>query len=185
MSPILGIWASSIQPSLNASSYESIATVTVGAGGTSSITFTDGGAWASYKHLQIRIFAQSANAGTGSDVLNMNINGNSQTKNHYLYGNGSSALAGVGSVGSVLNIPQANNTSIFGTVVIDILDFSNSSKNKTIRSLGGYDKNGAGELALYSNLYAVNTNAITSISFNIPSTSISQFSSFALYGIKG
>jgi hypothetical protein len=176
-----GLYGTGVAPVT--SSYFSIATTTLGSS-QSSVTFTDGGAWADYKHLQVRALVQSANSGTASDVLNMDINGNSQTKNHYLYGNGSVALSGVGTAGAILNIPQANVTSVFSGVVIDILDFASTSKNKTIRALGGYDKNGAGELTFYSNLYAVNTNAITSITFNVLSTSIAQYSSFALYGIK-
>lgn len=182
MSPILGIWASAQQGALLANSYESISTVTVGSGGSSSVTFSS--IPANYTHLQVRCLAKANNSGSSFEVVNMTINGNSLTKNHYLYGNGSSALSGVGASNAVINVPSAGYTSIFAGAVMDILDYANTNKNKTIRTLGGVDTNGAGELVLYSNLYAVNTNAITSLTFSITGTNIAQYSSFALYGIR-
>ena len=183
MSPILGIWASARQPALNASSYESIATVTVGAGGSSSITFSS--IPSTYTHLQIRLFAKSTTAGTGGTVTSITFNGNAMTKNHYLYANGSTVVSGVGASGDTNNTPTAGFTSIFSAGIIDILDYTNTNKNKTLRALGGYDYNSAGEMALYSNLYATNTNAITSIVLSPLSGNFAQYSSFALYGIKG
>lgn len=136
-----------------------------------------------YTHLQIRFIAQTTTSGTGSDTTRISFNGNSMTKNHYLYGNGSSALAGVGTNGDVNNTPRSGHTSIFGAEIVDILNYTNTNMNKTVRSLGGFDANGSGELALYSNLYATNTNAITSITLTASANSFSANSSFALYGI--
>jgi hypothetical protein len=180
--PILGIIASSRAVAVP-NSYESIATVTVGGGGTATVTFSS--IPATYTHLQVRCLAKSDNAGTSLETVSMTINGNSLTKNHYLYANGSVVLAGVGGSNVVMNTSSAGSTNIFGVAVIDILDYQNTNKNKTIRTLNGVDLNGSGELVLYSNLYAVNTNAITSLSFNIPTLNIAQYSQFALYGIKG
>ena len=182
MSPILGIWASAQQGALVGGSYESIATVTVGSGGSASVSFTS--IPADYTHLQVRCLAKANNAGSSFEVINMTINGNNLTKNHYLYGNGSSALGGVGANNAVINVPSAGYTSIFAGAVMDILDYTNTNKNKTIRTLGGVDANGAGEIVLYSNLYAVNTNAITSLTFSITGTNIAQYSHFALYGVR-
>ena len=181
--PILGIIASSITGNLVTNSYESISTVTVGSGGSASVTFSS--IPATYTHLQIRCLAKTDNAGTTLETVSMTVNGNSLTKNHYLYGNGSVVLAGVGGSNVVMNISSAGSTNIFGVAVIDILDYANTNKNKTIRTLSGVDLNGSGELILYSNLYAVNTNAITSLSFSIPSLNIAQYSQFALYGVRG
>lgn len=185
MSPILGIYASQISGHLftPSNSYTSIATATVDSGGASTITFSS--IPQTYTHLQIRVMGKSSNAGTVFEVIGMTINGNSLTKNHYLYGNGASALGGVGGTNSVMNVSSAGHTNIFGVGVIDILDYANTNKNKTIRTLCGVDCNGSGELVLYSNLYAVNTNAISSLSFSIPTQNLAQYSSFALYGIQG
>jgi hypothetical protein len=183
VSPILGIYASSIQPFLNASSFDSIATVTVGSGGQSSITFSS--IPLTYTHLQIRFIAKTTTANINSDTTVIKLNGNTITKNHYLYANGSSASAGLGGLGDVNNTPRANYTSVFGPEIVDILDYANTNKYKTIRSLGGYDANGVGEIALYSNLYATDTNAITSVTLTASANNFAQYSSFALYGIKG
>ena len=181
MSPILGIWASSIQPSLNASSYESIATVSVGSGGQSSIDFTS--IPSTYKHLQIRYIAR------GSILTNSLIQFNADTGSNYswhvLYGTGASALAAGGGTNSFMyasNIASA--TSNFTGGVIDILDYASTSKYKTMRTLGGYDANGSGEIGLFSGSWQ-NTNAITSIKlYPNSSGTYSQYTQFALYGIK-
>ena len=74
----------------NPSSYESVATVTVGAGGSSSISFTS--IPSTYKHLQLRI---SGLAGAADAYLYLNSDTtNSNYYMHSLYGNGSSAQAG-------------------------------------------------------------------------------------------
>lgn len=166
------------------SDFESIASVTVGAGGTSTVTFSD--IPGTYTHLQIRFIAQTTTSGTGSDVTRISFNGNSMTKNHYLYANGAGTPAGgVGANGDVNNTPKSGHTSIFGAEIVDILNYANTNMNKTVRSIGGYDANGSGEIALYSNLYATNTNAITSITLTPSANNFSQHSHFALYGIRG
>ena len=73
----------------------------------------------------------------------------------------------------------------FAVCVIDILDYANGNKYKTIRTIGGYDINGGGQEGLFSNLWK-NTNAITDITIKVVGGSnFAQYSSFALYGIKG
>jgi hypothetical protein len=72
---------------------------------------------------------------------------------------------------------------LFGTVIIDILDYANTNKYKTQRSLGGNDRNGAGYIDFSSGNWR-NTNAITSIDIKaLYGTGFAQYSHFALYGI--
>lgn len=167
------------------SSYESIATTTVGSGGNSSITFTSGGVWADYKHLQIRIFG--ADDASGSDYGYMQFN--SDTGNNYaahqLFGDGSSAQAnGFSSINQIYiqRIPGSI-TSTFGAVVIDILDHGSTSKTKTVRMLGGYDANGSGRISFSSGLWN-STSAITSILLGTGATKWLEHTKIALYGIK-
>jgi hypothetical protein len=191
MAPILGIWASQNYSRYSITgSYESIATVTVGSGGSSYIEFTS--IPATYSHLQIRIISRDSRA--SQTLNNIEFIVNSDTGNnyagHYLLGDGASAAAGVDG-GST---PQANvslgisssasaTASVFGTTVVDILDYANTNKYKTFRSLMGIDNNGSGSIRLRSGLW-MSTSAITAIKMT-PSTSGSfqQYSSFALYGI--
>jgi hypothetical protein len=188
---ILGIVASGNYPRVT-NSYESISTVTVGSGGSSSISFSS--IPSTYKHLQIRYIARD-NAGTaGADDMFISFNsGASATYSwHRLTGDGSSAGAGAGTSASVISVSAAaisrggNASGVFSTGVIDVLDYSLTTKNKTTRALYGYDANGSGTVALGSGLWYGSTNAITDITFTIESArSFVQYSQFALYGIKG
>jgi hypothetical protein len=69
--------------------------------------------------------------------------------------------------------------------VIDILDYAETTKNKTVRAVGGWDGNGSGYVGLASNLW-LNTSAINRIDFFVPfSTLLQPGTTMALYGIKG
>jgi hypothetical protein len=174
-------------------SYESIATVTVGSGGQSSISFTS--IPSTYKHLQIRGIAKTTFTSdpAGASPFTIGFNGNTtftDYRTHQLLGDGSTAQAytvqssgWLAGVGNAQNANTANNFSVF---VIDILDYTNTSKNKVIRSLFGNDRNGAGDVDFFSALW-INTAAITTITTQFPQSprSFAQYSSFALYGIKG
>ena len=188
--PILGIIASSFRSAAGPSgAYDSLATVTVGSGGVSSVTFA--GIPSGYKHLQIRAIWRDnrSNSGNGS-YADLRFNGD--TGNNYAYhqlqgyGTGVSA-AGNANYGAieVTRVADAGTTSgVFGSTVIDILDYTNTSKNTTIRALGGYDNNGSGAIYLYSGFWN-NTSAVTSLSItDSGGTLFSQYSQFALYGVK-
>jgi hypothetical protein len=158
--------------------YESIQTYTLS---TSQASITFSGIPSTYKHLQIRLSAINTTA-FGDIYMQFNSDTGSNYKAHYLYGNGASALAGVLTQTSVYAgfISTGSNT---GVGITDILDYGNTNKNKTSRTLMGADRNGSGDLALTSGLW-LNTAAITSITL-IPGTNLfAQYSSFALYGVK-
>jgi hypothetical protein len=183
MAPILGIYASQISGHLFAPSgaYDSIATTTVGAGGTTSISFTS--IPQTYTHLQLRYFGgNNANPG-GSGFVSFN--GDTTSTNYYdhvLYGSGTSAASAADANGRYLpyNLGDVNK---WGVNITDILDYTNTNKYTVARSLGGYDANGSGYVLFASNLWK-NTAAVTSITIET-SQSFVQYSSFALYGIKG
>jgi hypothetical protein len=167
------------------SSYESIATVTVGSGGSSSIDFTS--ISSSYKHLQIRYSARSTRSATDTQV-NMRFNGaTSGYSAHIVYGDGGGAYASAYTSQSFINmndIPAASaGSNIFNASVVDILDYGSTSKYKTVRSLIGRDLNGSGLILLHSGLYQ-STSAISSITIYPAADNFAQYSSFALYGIK-
>ena len=175
------------------SSYESIATQTVGSGGTASISFTS--IPATFKHLQIRYLARTAAATVNDGSLAMQLNsdtGSNYLRLHYLQGDGSTAYAGV------LQIPwpdmfsgcaAGNNAAanIFGAGVIDLLDYTSTNKVKVIRHLSGIDANGAGKANLGSASWATSGTAVSTITIggNGFANNLLQYSSFALYGIKG
>lgn len=172
-----------------AGSYESISTVTVGAGGSASISFTS--IPSTYTHLQIRGIARS-NRATPADMDSLIIQFNSDTASNYsdhaLRGDGSSvsAVANTSSTGMITyriaNLYVAS--TLMGAQIIDILDYANTNKYKTVRTLAGVDNNGSGQVALNSGNWR-NTAAITSILLKPDAgTLFTQYSQFALYGIK-
>ena len=187
MSSSLGIYASQISGHLSTNNFSSIATVTVGSGGTALIDFTS--IPQTYTHLQLRLICRDTGAFT-QRALFMEYNGNAVTGSnsiHTLYGDGSSATANnainQGRYASIIQIPAASATAnVFSAQVIDILDYSNTNKNKTTRFISGYDANGSGQVGIES--YLLNsTSAISSIRL-YPNNSFAQYSQVALYGIK-
>ena len=159
-------------------SFESIATVTVGSGGASSSSFTS--IPSTYKHLQIRWISRSSGSAYNPTVQ-FNSDAGSNYAMHYLSGNGSSASAGnIINTNNILLGSINNTANIFAAGVIDILDYADTNKFKTLRELQGADYNGSGTIDLWSGLWR-STAAISTINLNFAST---QYSSFALYGIK-
>jgi len=182
-----GLFGTGVPPVTN--SYESIATVNVGSGGTSSISFTS--IPSTYKHLQIRLIARTNRNDQNGDFFQTTFNGDTAANYswHFLQGNGSSVGAvgnGSQSMMETNRIPTALiGANVFGAIVIDILDYADTNKYKTIRSLGGYDGNGTGEIYFNSGSWR-STSAVNSITLNNSgSRTIQQYSHAALYGIKG
>jgi hypothetical protein len=161
-------------------SYESIATATVSSD-TGSVTLSS--IPSTYTHLQLRCFW-----GQTSATSTLKIQFNSDTAANYswhsLYGSGASAAAGSSSSASnmvVTDFGPGGLTTSPGSAIVDILNYKDTNKYKTLRSLAGYDGNGSGYIGIYSGSWR-STSAITSITLTM--TSIKSGSVFALYGIK-
>jgi len=170
---------------LSSTAFESIATTTVGSGGSSTITFSS--IPQTYTHLQLRIIARNtvADYETKIRVGNGSADSGSNYADHYLLGNGASTFtnATTSATSALLGI-EGNTTSNYAAYVCDILDYANTNKYKTFRTLNGVDKNGSGSIRLQSGLWQ-STSAIDTIYLFHASGNFDQYSSFALYGIKG
>jgi hypothetical protein len=185
LNPLIGIIASSGGVAASTTAYESIATTTVGAGGSSTITFSS--IPATYTHLQIRGIARD---GTGNSILmTLNSDTGANYARHRLTGNGTAAGA-VGTA-SINNMPLfgqsgvGSSASTFAAFVLDLLDYANTNKYKTVRNLSGLDQNGSGSVEFMSGLWQ-STSAVSTITLtNAGAINFTQYSSFALYGIKG
>jgi hypothetical protein len=182
--PILGIMASSRPAFELVGSYDSLATVTLSTA-TSSVTFS--GIPAGYKHLQIRGISRITSGSYAQVLYQLNGATGSSYSRHYLFGDGSTTgVSGIASTtsmyGGVMS-GSSQSANIFGALVTDILDYSSTSKNKTIRTLSGVDGNGSGYAWFSSGAY-LSTDAITSITIIPESSTFVQYSSFALYGVK-
>lgn len=173
----------------NRGAFDSIATTTVGAGGAASVTFSS--IPSTYTHLQVRFIGRD-NRSLFRDFVGLNLN--NDTGNNYAYhtlsGDGSSASASNATSFSEIQLfavssANANNANGFGTAIIDILDYTNTSKNTTVKALGGYNDNGQGVIAFQSGLW-MNTSAVSTVTITPGvGTSFSQNTQIALYGIKG
>lgn len=189
MTPLsLGIFASA-NTTVN-TSFESIATVTVGSTSVANVEFTS--IPGTYTHLQVRCFGHLSGSGNVGDIIRMTFNSDtaSNYSYHLLQGNGSSASADAAASNSWIYsgvYPDSFGFSqAFGLSVIDILDYANTNKYKTTRTLFGYEFNNTNysRTALGSGLWQ-STNAITSIKLvSGLALNFTQYSSFALYGIK-
>ncbi len=193
MSPILGIWASQ---NYTRNSYESIATVTVGAGGSSAVTFSS--IPSTYKHLQIRCLTRGTSNNTAPIYLTVNGDTAANYSTHQLLGNGATAYADghanasyiIDGWGGFQTFSGGDLANTFGVGIIDILDYANTSKYKTARALWGRDNNSSGSITgrvVFESGSWRSTSAINSLSFTTDATygiTWAQYTQFALYGIK-
>jgi hypothetical protein len=165
--------------------FESIATVAVGSGGVSSISFTS--IPITYKHLQLRMLLKADATTNGTPALVYNSDTSSTYTYHHLKSDGSSATSYSpgGSYGGTWYINGGQNSNGFGAYITDILDYSSVTKNKTIRTLAGFDNNGSGSIFLVSHAYQNANTPITSLTLTLQSGNASQYSHIALYGING
>ena len=195
MAPVLGIWASSFnsrtfQPT---GSYDALASYTVGSSGVSTITFAGLPAGEQYAHLQIRLLGRDGRSdGVRADAFQVNFNGDfgSNYSYHALYGNGSSAGSFAGTSSSTIYLytvtTNSANSNTFGACIIDILDYENTNKYKTVKSLGGNSDSTTTNpnIMLCSGSWR-NTAAINNITITSNVGNFQEYSQFALYGVKG
>ena len=187
--PILGIIASSIQNSIaNATSFESIATA-VGTGSNDSVTFSS--IPQTYKHLQLRIFVAASlgtqnfielNSDTGSNYSRQRLRGDGSAVAVLTQANNASAGAEIGMTSDYTSYSSL----ILAPTILDIDDYSDTSKYTTLRSFTGLDVNGSGGRVERNGLLWRNTAAVDTIKIS-PGVGrlFSASSVFALYGIKG
>jgi hypothetical protein len=174
---------------VDTTAYESIATTTVGGGGAATVSFTS--IPATYTHLQIRGISRSTATGTGTEASLITFNSDSGTNYSYhtLRGDGSSATA-TGSASTTFmvfwgSVRAGDTASVFGGSVVDILDYANTNKYKTLRALGGIDTNTTVDYIVLSSGNWRSTSAVTGITIACGAGNFAQYSQFALYGIKG
>ena len=119
-----------------------------------------------FTHLQLRITGRDASA-TSVNSAFVVFNGSFEThpNHHILSGNGSSVSASAG-VTVLMPLPVLPGASaaanIGGSIIVDILDYSNTNKNKTVRAIGGVDLNGSGTVSMHTG-FRINTEAVTSL----------------------
>lgn len=166
-----------------------IQTIQVGATPLASVTFDNLAQWAGvYRHLQI-VGVSRVTAATTLRFMRVRLNGDSAANynSHMILGDSTTAnpypaaeVNGSSMFGYYQN-GGSNPSGAFGAGVIDILDAYQTTKFKTIRTLGG--QQGYSIVNLSSGAWR-NTAAISSVTlFSENSDSFAEGSRFSIYGV--
>lgn len=173
---------------LETTAYNSIASYTVTAASTSSITFNS--IPQKYKHLVVRMTLKVTGTSLATIWYQMNGNNNSDYYYYQMYANGSSRSSGgsPGVGGDTAYVPCASQANSFGGAIMLLPDYTNSTSIKSQQTFSGFAAgSGANFVLLRGGAYygTGSTNPITSLTFTPNTGSIAQHSTIALYGIKG
>lgn len=164
---------------------EPIASTLVGAGGVNTVIFND--IPQTYKHLQLRVMAITPSTGYHNFEIHINGDFNYNYATHQMQGNGATAFAsGQSTTNRYTFVGLMNPTNGYPfAAIVDLLDYTNTNKYKTMRSLAGANNNAAdigARVGFGSGLW-MNTSAITSITCG--GGDFGQYTRISLYGIKG
>jgi len=169
--------------------YVLISSVTVGAGGASSIDFTS--IPATYTDLVIKLSARSNRSSGDANSIKITFNGSTSGYTfRLLYGDGSNAYSSTQASyftnagwGGYADQNTGNTASTFSSHEIYIPNYAGSN-NKSFSVDSVHENNAANAYAaLVANLWS-NTSAITSISLVPEGFSFVQYSDAYLYGVK-
>lgn len=161
--------------------YQVIASVTVGSGGASAITFNS--IPGTYTDLLVTCSGR-ASGSFGSGTLTLKFNGSSSNYSmRMLNGNGSAASSATDT--SLYGILPAANiaANTFGSAQFYILNYA-SSNNKSVSTETVLEQNATdGIMYNFAGLWS-DTSAITSIELSSNAGNFVQYSTAVLYGIK-
>jgi len=170
-----------------------IQTLTVENTSTTGVTFENLSQYAGiYKHLKVILVAKSGT--TSGSAADMRINGNSGDNytTHYLIGNGSNVSSaasitigtGTRAIVDLFNISPSTSEG-WHVAEIDLLDAFSTTKNKTVRKLGGRVANDQSItlVELISGCYR-SLDVTSSISLYSRSPVLAVGSRFSLYGVN-
>ena len=174
------------RPSAVAGAYELISTTQLN-NDLDTITFS--AIPQDYKHLQIRYAIKSSTTRT---ALSLRMNGvaTASYSYHQLAGNGTTVSSTNNTSQTQLRFDDAmaaGTLNIYAGGVMDILDYSSTAKNTTVRLLAGVvgaDAGGQNVIALSSGLF-IDTSTVTSLTFFPSSDLFERYSRISLYGIRG
>lgn len=170
-----------------ATTYEKIASVTVGSGGAADIEFTS--IAADWDDLVLQISARNNRSGQNLQeaLITFNSNGSNYSE-RMLRGDGSNAISATNSITSsfALNgFPAASTTaSTFGSAQLYIPNYAGST-NKSVSAEFITENNGTQSYIYVNAMLWSDTSAITSIKIGNASTYLwVEHSTAVLYGIK-
>ena len=156
-----------------------------GTGSSGTITFTN--IPQNFTHLQVR--ATTRQAGVASQIYTrLNGDAGSNYASHYMYGTGGTANAG--SIGAPTTVHTIGSTpsstelaNVHAGLIVDVLDYTNTNKNKTLKGFLGLETNSSTERQVWvTSSVWMNTSAVTSLTI-VANTNYTTSSKFDLYGI--
>jgi hypothetical protein len=142
-----------------------------------------------FTHLQLRSFCKTNSGSVSTFYLYLNGDSTpSRSSAHWLYGNGTTTLVSGNAVNSgsaysyILTAPQQSTApNVFSSIITDVLDYTNTNKNTTVRTIGGWDANGSGVSQISSGAYYL-TDAINLLTISCDG-GFAINTRFDLYGI--
>lgn len=170
-------------------SFESIATAS-GTGSSGVITFSN--IPSTYTALQFRILGRTTSEQTNTDLYVRYNSSTSGYASHNVQGNGSivETKSDINETNIFIYQSMTGNavsSNIMGVAIVDIHDYVNTSRNKTLRVFSGRETNlGASQSAVWlSSGFLNNTAAVSSVTFTLGAGNWTTNSIISLYGIKG
>jgi hypothetical protein len=159
-----------------------IATTTLSANG--GISFSN--IPQTFTHLQLRVNGRAVNSGYATVYTGFNGDRYAANNYHstYYYGDGagtSIASSTNAFTGPFYFIHSGATANTWNGYIMDILNYTDTSRNKTIKYISGWDAIGSGRMAVGSGLW-MSTAAITSIDFE-PDAGFLAGSTASLYGL--
>jgi len=149
-----------------------------------------------FTHLQLRISSRdTGNVATTSysatGYLQLNGDGGANYALQYVVGDGSAAASYGGYAPNYTTLTMSNvggpfssqTANVFAGTIIDILDYTSTSKTKTLKIFTGMDMNGYGKVFIQSGLWN-STAAINRIAITNDGGTFAAGSRVDLYGIS-
>ena len=166
-----------------ANTYELIASVTVGAGGASTIDFTS--IPSTYTDLLCKVSLRATSNPLSAAWCDTSLTFNASTgfTERILFGNGSAASSGSGSGISIRTPSTASTASTFGNSEIYVPNYAGSAQKSV--SIDNVTENNATQVydGIAAGLWS-NTAVINQLTITASSTTFAQYSTAYLYGVK-
>jgi hypothetical protein len=162
--------------------FTKIATVTVGSGGASSITFSS--IPATYTDLCIKVSFRDTFTNIGNDI-NVSFNGVSTNRSgKYLFGSGTAISSGASAgIASGLGNSDGATASAFSNTEYYIPNYT-SANNKSFSADSVTENNATAAYTMFNASLWASSSAITSITIGSLTYNLMQYSTATLYGIK-
>jgi hypothetical protein len=143
-----------------------------------------------FSHLQLRVssyvsFSSATIQGMVLSIYDTTATLMTPYYSHFLYGNGSTVTSttGSGSASPAQGYGTSGTNLVYSAAIIDILDYTNTNKTKTVKGLYGFDLNGSGTCGVNS-MAVFSTSAIGQLAVNYGGYLLGAGSRLDLYGIS-